>query len=320
MIDFDLLIKYFAGKAAPEEAMLIEDWAKASEDNYAFFTSLHQSWVEAGDEVYKIPEVQQEWQSFSNRHSNSANVQPLKAPSSGKIWISRVAAAVAIVLVGFAGYYLFNAKNQNQPTEIALAEEKVKTVKLPDGSQVEVQPEGELVYPIAFKGENREVTLIGSGSFDIAEDVAHPFIIHLGDLHIKVVGTSFDVNKKAKEISVNVHKGVVLFYNKKDTVRLSAGQTGRYITSDQKFLLEEIPPVTGSFQFNNTPLSEVAAALGQHFKINIQLINPALAHCKLSAGFEDLALAEILNDISHTFNLKYKLEGRNVSIEGDACE
>jgi ferric-dicitrate binding protein FerR (iron transport regulator) len=322
MIDFDLILKYFSGKADPEEAMLAEEWAAASEDNRAFFQSLHQSWLEAGNEAYRIPNAQQEWEAFSREHA-IAGAETAQVPQQlppRRLWLTRVAAAAAVVVVAFAGFYLFNSKNQNEPTLIAIAKHKAEEVRLADGTLMTVEPEGELVYPAQFKKDSREVTLVGSGSFDVAHQSNRPFIVHLGDLHVKVLGTSFHVNRGRKEISVQVSKGRVAFYNKTDTVFIAAGETGKYIRSDKKFELISAIPTTGSFHFEATPLDQVAATLSAYFKKDIQLAHADLRNCKLSAGFDNQSLNDMLREITLTLNLTYKIEESSIYINGSACK
>lgn len=317
MIDFDLFIKYFAGKAAPEEAMLVEEWADGSTENQAFVKSLHQSWLEAGSEAYASPDVAAEWADFRDKHQ-IGHTRTLRRP--GKLWLGRVAAAACIVLTAFAGYYVFNAQNQNEPTEIAEAKDKAEEVRLSDGTRVVIQPVGELVYPVHFKEHSREVTLVGDGTFDVMHNPEQPFVLHLGELHVKVLGTSFSVAHAGKETSVKVIRGKVAFYNKKDTLYIAAGETGKYNRKDKKFLLEKAIPLTGSFHFDKTPMSEVVNTLNSYFKVNIRLINPDVNKCKLSAGFENQTLSDILNDISATFNLTYTIEDAHIDINGQGCK
>ncbi|RYF53874.1 MAG: hypothetical protein EOO39_40160, partial [Cytophagaceae bacterium] len=119
-------------------------------------------------------------------------------------WILRIAGVAALLAVFAGGYYIFNSENQNEPTRIAEATDKALQLKLEDGTQVEVSPDGELVYPVQFKKDSREVTLVGNGSFDVAHLPEKPFIVHLGDLHVRVLGTAFDIERKKEYISVNV--------------------------------------------------------------------------------------------------------------------
>lgn len=318
MIDFDVVIKYMAGKAAPEEAIHVEEWVSASEEHRAFFHSLHQSWLEQGPETYHVPDVQREWEAF--REKAKPVTQPLKPQSPTRLWLGRAAAAVAIVAVGAGGFYLFNSKNQNEPTLIAVAENKPEEVRLTDGSSMIVSPGGELVYPVRFKKDSREVTLVGSGTFKITHRPQQPFIVHLGDLHVRTAGTSFSVNREDKYLSVQATGGELTFYNKKDTLHIAAGATGRYTWKEKKFSLETPVPLTGTFHFNNTPLSEVVATLSKHFKVNIRLTNAKLSHCTLSAGFEHQTLEDILKDITETFGLNYTLKKPYIDINGAACK
>lgn len=310
-------MKYFAGKADPEEAMQVEDWAKTSEEQHAYFNNLHQSWIEAGEELYARPDVQQEWEIFKEKHTIN-KVEELVPPR--KLWLSRAAAIAATLVVAIAGFYIFNTSNQNEPTQIAEATDKAIELKLQDGTKVIVQPDGELVYPVKFKKDTREVTLVGNGSFDVTHIDHQPFIVHLGDLHVKVLGTAFDVERETGLIMVKVKRGKVAFYNKKDTIIIAEGATGKYFKKDRKLILEQPVPMTGTFHFNNTPLKDVAAALAAHFKVKVNINNPGLNDCKLSAGFEQQSLKDILNAISATFNLKCTLEGQTIQISGYACK
>ena len=316
MINFDTFLRYFDGKALPEEAMRIQEWVEESADNRIYFESLHQSWLVAGDELYIAPDAKKDWESFRDKHQ----VPHTKPFTPGKTsWLSKVAAAAAIVVVALGGYYMFNTSNQNEKTIIFAAEDKAAEIKLQDGTQVTVQKDGELVYPVQFKKEIREVTLVGNGSFNVQHNPAQPFVVHLGDTHIKVLGTSFDIYRKVGVIGVKVHTGKVAFYNKADTLVLTAGQTGKYLKADKKFLLEPDQPVYGSFDFNNMPLGEVVTRLNAHFKVNITLINKDIAQCRITAGFKEQKLEYILKAITETFNLSYKIDATHIEINGKAC-
>lgn len=313
-MEFDIILKYFAGKATPEEAMQVDDWANDAVENKEFLTQTHASWLEAGNEAFQVPDISNEWEKLQSR-IKPQNVTALKP---GKFaWLGRIAAFLAIIVTAFAGYYLFNTKNQNLPTLTAQAGDKRIELNLKDGSHIGIEPQGALVYPVAFGEDIREVTLVGDGSFDVNHEPARPFYVHMGQLHIKVLGTSFAVNRDKEVVAVTVTKGLVAFYNDKDTLMIPAGNIGKYINDDKKFVLS---PVTGTFLFDDTPMHEVAAQLSAHFKVDIQFTNAAFKDCKLGAGFENQTLKEILTAISTTFNTEYKTEGNVVQLSGDACK
>jgi len=60
--------------------------------------------------------------------------------------------------------------------------------------------------------------------------------------------------------------------------------------------------------------------LNRYFQVHIQLQNPALNQCSLSAGFVNQSLKEILEAITVTFSLNYTIEkDNNIYINGEAC-
>lgn len=319
MVEFDLILKYFAGKASPEEAMQVDDWANISNANKAFLENTHQYWMEAGDGIYHSPDVLKEWEQLQTKIQPN-QVQELKLKPSKYLWLTRVAAVLAIAATAFAGYYVFNTNNQNLPTLTAQAGDKKMDVNLKDGTQVTLAPNAGLIYPVAFAKDIREVTLAGSADFNVIHNPAQPFIVNMGELHIKVLGTTFAITSSKKEVDVAVTKGLVAFYNNSDTVLIPEGASAKYTKADRKFVITAAVPQYGSFQFNKTSLSEVAAQLSAHFKVEIQFTNPASKNCRLSAGFEHQTIKEILTAMEATFNIKYKMEGNKIQLSGNACD
>jgi len=317
MVELDLIIKYFAGDATPEEAMKVDDWATASNANTAFLKSTHKAWLEAGNEVYHVPDVTQEWERLNARirPPQTAPLQP-----SRYLWLTRVAALLAIIATGFAGYYVFNRNNQNQPNLTAEATDHNIELKLKDGSLVNVAAQSTLIYPEIFAKDKRELTLVGSGHFEVEHNAAQPFYVHMGGLHVKVLGTSFAIATGKEKVAVTVTRGMVAFYNNTDTVLVAEGNAGSYDKASHKFALTATAPLKGSFHFNNTPLSEVAAQLSAHFKVTIAFADPGIRNCRISAGFEQQDLKEILSAISATFNIEYQIKGNKIQLSGHACE
>ena len=66
-------------------------------------------------------------------------------------------------------------------------------ITLADGTQVWLNAESELSYPVAFAGGRREVELRGEAYFEVARDAARPFIVKTAAMDVRVLGTSFNV-------------------------------------------------------------------------------------------------------------------------------
>lgn len=65
---------------------------------------------------------------------------------------------------------------------------------LSDGTQIWLNGESSLRYPVNFTTEKRIVTLTGQAYFEVSKDEEHPFIVITQNMNIEVIGTSFDVN------------------------------------------------------------------------------------------------------------------------------
>ncbi|WP_430815151.1 FecR family protein [Carboxylicivirga sp. RSCT41] len=65
---------------------------------------------------------------------------------------------------------------------------------LPDGTQVYLNADSELTYPVTFSGNKRKVLLKGEAYFDVLADQNRPFIVDCGDQSIEVMGTAFNVS------------------------------------------------------------------------------------------------------------------------------
>lgn len=308
MVDFELIIKYFSGKARPEEAEQVEDFVQSTPERLAYFQSLYQSWLASGDAIYIRPDIQKEWEYFCSHNNLNSRKISLRIPA--------IAASIAIIL-GLVGYFLLF---KPQAKMMVADARQVMDLSLPDQTKVQLEAGAELQYPKVFKEESRIVMLKGNAGFNVLPHPLQPFIIQLSHgLNIRVTGTEFSVKETEKEITVDLKKGSVLFYNQKDTLAVAAGETGVYLLSEKKFLLKTKIPESGSFLFQDESLKEVAEQLSAFFQVSVHFQNPDIANCRLSAGFDDKKIDQIIQIIAFTFNLEYKIEGKNIYFDGDAC-
>lgn len=77
------------------------------------------------------------------------------------------------------------------------------SVVLSDGTRVWLNSMSELVYPVRFVGDRREVQLRGEAYFEVKHDLSRPFIVRVGDMETRVLGTSFNISAYENEETVN---------------------------------------------------------------------------------------------------------------------
>lgn len=84
------------------------------------------------------------------------------------------------------------------------------SITLADGSKVWLNSNSRMTYPTFFTGKTREVDIFGEAYLEVAHDDAHPFIVHSGNIHLKVLGTEFNINTyDEKNPKITLVKGSV---------------------------------------------------------------------------------------------------------------
>jgi len=317
MIEFELIVRYLSGAASPAEAMLVDDWINENEENRDLFRSIHQSWLEQGDDIYATPDVTAEWETF--RKSKIPEARPGKTISLVKI----AAAACIFLAIGTGLFWLMNKKvfvtNKEQ---MVTAGTGVLKLKLPDSSVVLLAEKASLHYSSEFTGSERKVILEGDATFNVSHDKTKPFIIKLErGLNIKVLGTSFSLKQQRDTTWLKVITGSVAFYNVRDTVIVSTGETAFYTATSFSMIPNSRyqKNKTGSFYFNNQPLPAIIKQLALYYQVNIVLSDKALDNCRITAKLDNKTLEEIIPIISATLNVQSQIHEGTIYISGKGC-
>ncbi len=128
---------------------------------------------------------------------------PAKKPASR--FVPLAAAVAFFVVCGLAAASLMLAPTE---TPIVTAEGQQKTQSMPDGSVVAVNVASTVSY--RFTETQRLVTLSdGEAAFSVKPDPDKPFVVRVGDLEVRAVGTSFNVRRRDGVLQVSVSEGQV---------------------------------------------------------------------------------------------------------------
>ncbi|MES2276124.1 MAG: FecR family protein [Bacteroidota bacterium] len=136
--------------------------------------------------------------------------------------ISYAIAASILVCCTIAVLWLQLGNSNEKLIYITAGKGKLSQISLPDGSRIWLNSGSTLAYPQKF-GKIRSVELInGEAFFDIKHDKQHPFVVHYGDMHAQVLGTSFNIKyyKKLNDVRLTVVTGLVEVGNKKQSFGL----------------------------------------------------------------------------------------------------
>jgi ferric-dicitrate binding protein FerR (iron transport regulator) len=211
---------------------------------------------------------------------------------------------------------------------------KIQAIRLPDSSAVWLNAASAVRYaPDLGKGVDapREVWLDGEGYFDVAQDRAHPFLVHAGSLTTTVLGTRFDVKSFPDELqaSVSVLSGKVRVGDSARVLDVLTAarqlrvdrQSGRSTTVSVD-TSQVVAWQRGKLQYSGQTMEEITASLGRWYNIQFVFANPAISHCRYYLNFENtISLQQMLVALKETTDLNFQedLARHTVTLSGKAC-
>lgn len=142
--------------------------------------------------------------------------------------LTSVAAALAVLLT--AGFIWRSTQTGSpEPTSLALAAAPVVVVPsyqlLPDGSQVELN--GGARIKTEFDARLRRVVLQeGEAHFHVTKDTTRPFVVAVGSVEVRAVGTAFSVQRNQAKVEIVVTQGEVAVDKYWEISRDAGGSTG----------------------------------------------------------------------------------------------
>ena len=247
-----------------------------------------------------------------------------------KMWGMRVA-AVMIPLVFFLSGYIWQDL-ADQFGEVATTDYYVEkgesmNLLLQDGTRVKLNSDTKISCPVKFRRGLREVTVEGEAFFEVAADKKSPFLVHAGDLVVKVYGTSFNVKSfpESDHVEVALESGVVQLYAKdapEDSgVRLRTGDVGCFSKKEQRinrYKTDEIDSYSSwkenKIVFKNKSLEEVFYSLSRKYDFSFELKDIAGDEFTYSMTVEDQSLEEILRNMQLITPLRLKNENNKIIV------
>lgn len=135
-------------------------------------------------------------------HMGAMDAKHKKTIRLPKYW--QAAAASILVILSIAVLYQYNRLGSSTLSgsaehRIATAKGERKQIVMPDGSQIWLNGESELIYGADFNIDNRNISLRGEAYFEVAKNKNKPFILSSNDVTIKVLGTEFNVRSYGDE-------------------------------------------------------------------------------------------------------------------------
>lgn len=177
------------------------------------------------------------------------------------------------------------AKNMNKPqlaTVIVMKEEVAggerRRLTLPDSSAVWVNSGSSIAY--GTRGEERVVQLEGEAYFDVTSNPEKPFVVAVGDISIRVLGTRFNVKGygRDEQTVITLDEGSIEVLTRNGVVVMRPGESVSYNRAEAEVQMSAAEPDedwrTEMLSFEYAPLSEIFATLERFYDVTFTVSRP----------------------------------------------
>jgi hypothetical protein len=155
-------------------------------------------------------------------------------------------------------------------------------ITLCDGTEVLLNSESSLRYPVRFEGGQRVVELKGEAYFKVAKDLQKPFIVKTEYIQTKVLGTGFNVKAYSlNNLHVTLIEGSIAVRRSDNEIPviLNPGED-IYLTDEPGSMKIQAVDVRkyiawtdGFFFFEDTSLEDIMRELGRWYNVNVEFSN-----------------------------------------------
>lgn len=319
-INKEIIQRYHLGLCSPKEVAAVKAWLDSDQVNLTFLEEEELQQLEATG-----------WEELTARFDlQSADQGPEPVSISRTRLFSfhwQIAASIVFIL-GLSVYFLFNSnrKNHSQAQNSTLVAykdihtrrgEKLQ-VTLPDGTQIWMNSESTLRFPVQFTHNQRRVSFNGEAYFNVAKNPDKPFIITSKRTRIQVLGTRFNLRDYPAEplSAVVVEEGKIRFSGSgsPENLVLSANQKGTYTESVTPALTAQNVYNTSKYMdwkdnklvLDNLTLQEIVPILERWYGIKVLIGNPKLNQQRYTGTFKNPTVRQVIESISFALKSKYQ--------------
>lgn len=323
----ELFHKYLNGTATAIEAEAVRAWLARPAHQL-----LAQHWMQQHWESLPLPPAPAAEEPNYNTLLGSLHQQlgfdaPAYEPRVVPMWRRWAAAAAVVGAVAGSGWLLYQQRGP-VPQEVATEYGQMRTVKLPDGSEVTLNGHSKLRYAAQWiSNRPREVWLDGEGYFSVTHKANNQrFLVHTqGGFNVEVLGTQFTVCRRRDQARVVLVSGKVRvdFDDQRPDLTMRPGdlvetrdavpgavvrhvRTAPYAAwKDSRLVLDE------------TTIAELATRLQDTYGIEVVVATPELNQRKVTGSMAVRDLDVVLQALEETFDLKATRTGNRITLADD---
>lgn len=315
-----LLPGYFSGVLSEAEISAVETWKNQSQQNQEIYSQSMKVW----QSLHLLSEMKRYNPEKALQQVN-LKIKQKQNPQWWHIW-QRVAAILIVPLL-IAVVWLSMSKPKTaliveSPTWQTFNTPPGVKAKfyLPDSTAVWLNSSSSVSFPSYFAGDFRQVDARGEVFFDVRRNTEQPFIVYMGKIHARVLGTRFNVINYDREDQTEIilqsgkielctgtceqprslsvlNPGELAQFNKSgNTINISIVDTEKYVAW-----------IGGKLIFKDDPMEEVVRKLNRWFNVEIEVADQAILDYVYTATFQDESIDQILELLTLTAPIRYQV-------------
>jgi transmembrane sensor len=266
-------------------------------------------------------------------------------------------AAILFIVIAGSWFFLFRGREagpigstSNERVVIAQKGSRTRTL-LPDGTIVWLNSGSKISYSGDFKGALREVHLSGEAFFDVVKQPNRPFIVHAGDINVRVLGTAFNVKfyEGDQNIETTLLRGSIEVTSQKDknskillkpneklvvsshtsevqqdsSVQKEAVlgkqekdfQIIQFNTPAKEDKLLETAWIYNRLEFRDDDFQALASKLERWYNVNIVFGDEAVKEFKFNGSFEKETIEDAITALQKVHSFTYKINANEIYIQ-----
>lgn len=236
----------------------------------------------------------------------------------------------AVVIYDSVSRSLQYKKEKYPADEVEMAYNELRIPKggeyaliLSDGSKVWMNAESVLRYPVKFCPGTREVYLEGEAYFEVAPDKENPFIVHMGQKSVNVLGTVFNVSAYPSDSywHVTLASGKVGVNSEDEAFILSPGhQYFENVRTGEKEVREVVVDQylswrAGKIIFRGERLEDIIQKLERWFDFRIFYVNEEVREMRFRGAISKYdSFDTVLRKLEKTTDIRFEIKGNTVIV------
>lgn len=198
----------------------------------------------------------------------------------------------------------------------------MRTLTLPDGTEVQLNSQSTLLYPQEFTGKDRSVFLLGEANFKVKPDKKHPFIVKSNDFQVTALGTEFNVSaypENAITAAILISGSVLVEYNNlnsqvilRPNEQLAYNKHTRCHCLNNPDMMDVTAWQRGELVFREMSIQDIITVLERKYPYTFEYQLKNIKEDKYSFRFKEQAtLSEVMDVIVNVVGqMDYKIKGK----------